>query len=132
VLVGCAGRTSAGLPSEVLRGSVEAQLAMGGARARRWAERSRLARTSRVAGGRTTGARRGMVNGPRSVLIGLVFVPGLAMEIVVATLALELKLISQTVFVAIVFAALFSSVVAGPAMKAWAGRMGLLDEEAVA
>jgi len=56
-------RTTAGLPSEVLRGFVEAQLAMGGARASRWAERSRLARTSRVAGGRT---RRELTHATRS------------------------------------------------------------------
>jgi len=46
--------------------------------------------------------------------MGFIFIPGGAMEIVVATLALELQLIGQTIFVAIVFAALASSILAGP------------------
>jgi len=60
------------------------------------------------------GARLARLPNGRSVLLGLVFIPGGAMEIVVGALALELELISETVFVAIVFAALASSIVAGP------------------
>jgi len=74
------------------------------------------------------GARLGGQGQPQAVLIGLVFTPGGAMEIVVATLALELELIQQTVFVAIVFAALLSAVVAGPMIKAWARRTGQLPD----
>jgi Kef-type K+ transport system membrane component KefB len=64
------------------------------------------------------GARLARVSPSQSVFLGIVFVPGGAMEIVVGILALELKLIGETVFVAIVFAALFSSIVVGPLM-AW-------------
>ena len=60
------------------------------------------------------GARMALLPQARSVLLGIVFVPGGAMEIVVGALALELQLISETVFVAIVFAALLSSIVVGP------------------
>jgi len=60
------------------------------------------------------GARLGKQSPQASVLIGFTFIPGGAMEIVVATLALELQLIGQTIFVAIVFAALASSILAGP------------------
>jgi hypothetical protein len=48
------------------------------------------------------------------------------MEIVIGTLAIELELISQTVFVAIVFAALLSSILAGPAI-AWGSKRRLAD-----
>ena len=72
------------------------------------------------------GARMGGVDHGRSVLMGLVFTPGGAMEIVVATLALELELIDQRVFVAIVFAALLSSVMVGPMVRSWSRRLGLL------
>lgn len=60
------------------------------------------------------GARLGKQSPQVSVLMGLIFTPGGAMEIVVAALALELQLIGQTMFVAIVFAALASSILAGP------------------
>ena len=73
--------------------------------------------------GAWVGARLGGVHGKRAVLFGLIFVPGGAMEIVVATLALELNLIAQSAFVAIVFAALASSVVAGPLVGAHTRRM---------
>lgn len=73
------------------------------------------------------GARLGGLPQGRAVLFGLIFIPGGAMEIVVATLALELRLIGQTMFVAIVFAALVSSVVAGPLMGFQARRLGLVD-----
>lgn len=49
-----------------------------------------------------------------AILMGITFIPGGAMEIVVATLALELQLIGQAIFIAIVFAALLSSILAGP------------------
>ncbi|WP_372756706.1 cation:proton antiporter [Mariniflexile sp.] len=68
--------------------------------------------------GKFIGAWLGAVLGKKSqktsVLMGLIFIPGGAMEIVVATLALELQLIGQAIFVAIVFAALLSSILAGP------------------
>lgn len=71
------------------------------------------------------GARMGKVGQPHSVLMGLIFTPGGAMEIVVGALALELQLIDQRVFVAIVFAALASSVIAGPLIGVWARRIGI-------
>lgn len=76
------------------------------------------------------GARMGGMSSAGAILMGLIFVPGGAMEIVVATLALELKLIGQPVFVAIVFAALASSIAAGPLIGMQARRMGLLAEAA--
>lgn len=73
------------------------------------------------------GARLGKMSGKASVLMGLIFIPGGAMEIVVATLALELQLIGQTIFVAIVFAALISSIIAGPLIGIQARRMKLQE-----
>ncbi len=60
------------------------------------------------------GAKMGKLSSQTSIFMGLVFIPGGAMEIVVASLAFELQLIGQTIFVAIVFAALISSILAGP------------------
>ncbi len=60
------------------------------------------------------GARLGKQSQQTSILMGVIFIPGGAMEIVVATLALELQLIGHAIFVAIVFAALASSILAGP------------------
>ena len=71
------------------------------------------------------GARLGQQSPQISLLIGYIFIPGGAMEIVVATLALELQLIGQTIFVAIVFAALASSILAGPLIGVQARRMGI-------
>ena len=71
------------------------------------------------------GARISSQTPRTSVLMGLIFIPGGAMEIVVATLALELQLIEQAIFVAIVFSALLSSVLAGPLIGIQARRMGL-------
>lgn len=71
------------------------------------------------------GARLGRLPPKTSVLMGFIFLPGGAMEIVVATLALELRLIHQTAFVAIVFAALLSSILAGPLIGMQARRMEL-------
>lgn len=65
-------------------------------------------------------------NSKTSVLMGLIFMPGGAMEIVVATLALELQLIGQTIFVAIVFAALLSSMITGPLIGFQSRKMGIL------
>lgn len=76
------------------------------------------------------GALLGKQNQQTSILIGLIFIPGGAMEIVVATLALELELIGQAIFVAIVFAALASSILAGPLIGWQAKRMGLKEEAA--
>jgi mannitol/fructose-specific phosphotransferase system IIA component (Ntr-type) len=53
-----------------------------------------------------------------SLSLGIAFIPGGAMEIVLGMLALELGLIPENVFVAIVFAALLSSVMVGP-LLAW-------------
>ncbi|MBT8243658.1 cation:proton antiporter [Winogradskyella sp.] len=60
------------------------------------------------------GAKLGKHSQQTSILMGVIFIPGGAMEIVVATLALELQLIGHAIFVAIVFAALASSILAGP------------------
>ena len=70
-------------------------------------------------------------------LISIAHTPGGMMEIVVALLALEAGLITQAIFVAIVFSAVFSSVVMGPWMtRALARRRAVspaqfLDERAV-
>jgi len=56
-----------------------------------------------------------------ALAIGIAFIPGGAMEIILGMLALELKLISEDTFVAIVFAAILSSVIVGP-LYAWAIR----------
>lgn len=50
-------------------------------------------------------------------LISIAHTPGGMMEVVVALLALESGLITQTVFVAIVFSAIFSSILMGPWMS---------------
>jgi len=71
------------------------------------------------------GAQLGRESAQNSLLIGFIFIPGGAMEIVVATLALELQLIGQAIFVAIVFAALASSILAGPLIGWQARRMGI-------
>lgn len=72
--------------------------------------------------GRYLGARVGvwMVKVPRVdwQLISIAHIPGGMMEIVVALLALENNLITEPVFVGIVFSAVFSCVVMGP----WAAR----------
>ncbi len=73
------------------------------------------------------GAWMGGQSPQTSTLLGLVFIPGGAMEIVVATLALELALIGQTIFVAIVFAALASSILAGPLIGIQTRRMRIGD-----
>ncbi|MBT8220548.1 MAG: cation:proton antiporter [Bacteroidia bacterium] len=75
--------------------------------------------------GAWVGAKLGQQPLNLSMLMGLIFIPGGAMEIVVATLALELQLIGQAIFVAIVFAALLSSILAGPLIGIQARRMGL-------
>ena len=70
-------------------------------------------------------------------LISIAHTPGGMMEIVVALLALEAGLITQAIFVAIVFSAVFSSVVMGPWMtRALARRRAVspaqfLDERAL-
>jgi Kef-type K+ transport system membrane component KefB len=69
------------------------------------------------------GARLGKQSQQTSVLMGVIFIPGGAMEIVVATLALELQLIGQAIFVAIVFAALASSILVGPLIRIQKRRM---------
>jgi K+:H+ antiporter len=71
--------------------------------------------------GAWVGARMASMSKPDALSVGITFMPGGAMEIVVAMLALELGLITEGVFVAIVFAALLSSVIAGP-LLAWSIR----------
>jgi Kef-type K+ transport system membrane component KefB len=56
-----------------------------------------------------------------SVSLGIAHIPGGAMEIILGVLALELGLVPENIFVAIVFAALSSSVMVGP-MLAWSVR----------
>ena len=81
--------------------------------------------------GKFVGAWLGAILGKQSqqtsILMGITFIPGGAMEIVVATLALELQLIGQTIFVAIVFAALLSSILAGPLIGIQKRRMGISE-----
>jgi Kef-type K+ transport system membrane component KefB len=76
-------------------------------------------------GGAWIGAKMGKQNSQTSMLMGLIFIPGGAMEIVVATLALELQLIGQVIFVAIVFGALLSSILVGPLVGIQARKMRL-------
>jgi Kef-type K+ transport system membrane component KefB len=76
-------------------------------------------------GGAWLGAVLGKQSAKTSVLMGLIFIPGGAMEIAVATLALELQLINQVIFVAIVFAALASSILAEPLIGFQARHMNL-------
>ncbi len=76
-------------------------------------------------GGAWLGARLGRQSQQTSILMGITFIPGGAMEIVVAALALELQLIGRAIFVAIVFAALASSILAGPLIGIQKRRMGL-------
>jgi Kef-type K+ transport system membrane component KefB len=79
-------------------------------------------------GGAWLGAKLGKVSPSRSVLMGIIFIPGGAMEIVVATLALELQLIGQAIFVAIVFGALFSSILVAPLIGIQTRKMGINKE----
>ena len=67
------------------------------------------------------GARLAYMSKSDSLSVGIAFTPGGAMEIIVGMLALEIKLITEGVFVAIVFAALLSSVIVGP-LLAWSIR----------
>ncbi|MFT4832261.1 MAG: Kef-type K+ transport system membrane component KefB [Psychroserpens sp.] len=71
------------------------------------------------------GAKLGKQSQQTSILMGLIFIPGGAMEIVVATLAIELELIGQAIFVAIVFSALLSSILAGPLIGIQVRRLGI-------
>ncbi|WP_299222559.1 cation:proton antiporter [uncultured Aquimarina sp.] len=73
------------------------------------------------------GAKLGKQSQQTSILMGITFIPGGAMEIVVATLALELQLIGHAIFVAIVFAALASSILAGPLIGIQKRRMGISE-----
>lgn len=72
------------------------------------------------------GARLAGVSRQASWFLAVTFTPGGAMEIVVGALALELQLISEVTFVAIVFAALASSILVGPLM-AWRKRKAAGD-----
>lgn len=71
------------------------------------------------------GAKLGKQSKETSILMGIAFIPGGIMEIVVATLALELELIGHAIFVAIVIAALASSILAGPLIGIQKRRMGI-------
>ena len=72
--------------------------------------------------GALIGAWLGRVATPRAVLIAIAFIPGGAMEIVVGLLALEVGLIARPTFVAIVFAAIVSSIAVGPLFAWWSRR----------
>lgn len=71
--------------------------------------------------GAWTGASTAKMSRSDSLSIGIAFIPGGAMEIVLGLLALEIGLISEPVFVAIVFTALLSSIITGP-LLAWSIR----------
>jgi Kef-type K+ transport system membrane component KefB/mannitol/fructose-specific phosphotransferase system IIA component (Ntr-type) len=71
--------------------------------------------------GAWAGGRLAKLSKPDSLSIGIAHIPGGAMEIVIGILALELELIPENVFVALVFAALSSSVAVGP-LLAWSIR----------
>ncbi len=74
--------------------------------------------TTVAIGGKFVGAWIGSIMAHLSrddaLSLGIAHIPGGAMEIVIGMLALELNLITGNVFVAIVFAALSSSIVVGP------------------
>lgn len=78
--------------------------------------------TSVAIGGKFIGAWAGAhfakMSTADSLSAGIAFIPGGAMEIVLGLLALEIGIVSETTFVAIVFAALSSSVAVGP-LLAW-------------
>ncbi len=73
-----------------------------------------------------------------SVALGFAHIPGGAMEIILGILALEFGIIRESVFVAIVFAAIASSVAAGPLLAMTLKRRkavdlrGLICQEAIA
>lgn len=69
------------------------------------------------------GAKMGSQSKETAILMGITFTPGGAMEIVVATLALELELIGRAIFIAIVFSALLSSLIVGPLIGVQKRRM---------
>ncbi len=77
--------------------------------------------TSVAVGGKFIGAWAGAktagLSKEDSFSMGIAFIPGGAMEIVLGLLALELSIISEITFVAVVFAALFSSVLVGPLLS---------------
>ncbi len=83
--------------------------------------------TAVAVGGKFVGAWLGALKAglPKSEAFstGAAHIPGGAMEIVVGLLALEFHLISEPVFVAVVFAAVLSSVLVGP-LLAWSLRRG--------
>jgi len=68
--------------------------------------------------GALLGARLAGFSPLEAVTTGIAFVPGGAMEIILGIFALEVGIISESVFVAVVFAALLSSIVTGP-LLAW-------------
>ncbi len=71
--------------------------------------------------GAWVGAKAAGFSRADALTTGIAFIPGGAMEIVVGMLALELRLVTPDVFVAIVFAALVSSIAVGP-LLAWSIR----------
>lgn len=78
--------------------------------------------TTVAVGGKFIGALIGAIfakmSRSDSLSIGIAFIPGGEMEIIIGMLALEINLISERGFVAIVFAALSSSILVGP-LLAW-------------
>ncbi|MBD3392120.1 MAG: hypothetical protein GF418_08585 [Chitinivibrionales bacterium] len=81
--------------------------------------------TAVAMGGKFIGAWLGAVFARMSradaAAVGIAFTPGGEMEVVLGLLALEIGLVSESAFVAVVFAALLSSVVVGP-LLAWSLR----------
>ena len=71
--------------------------------------------------GAWVGGRLAGLSKPDSLSIGLANIPGGATEIILAMLALELGLIPENVFVALIFAAFPSSIAVGP-LLAWSIR----------
>ncbi|MBD3284722.1 hypothetical protein GF359_00125 [candidate division WOR-3 bacterium] len=67
--------------------------------------------------GAWAGARLSGIRGHDSIAIGVVFIPGGAMEILIGVLALEFGLINLVLFEAIVVAAIVSSILVGPLLS---------------
>ncbi len=67
--------------------------------------------------GAWAGARLAHMSKPDAISVGLAFTPGGAMGIVVGILALEMGLLTENTFIAIVFASLLSSLLVGPLLE---------------
>lgn len=72
--------------------------------------------------GATLGARLGGMPPGRALAVGFAMNARGAMEVILATVALQEGLIDQRIFVALVFMAIVTSLMSGPAIKRLAGR----------